>query len=338
MINIVVCTDAHADCIFFWSNLTCNQLCNLHLFPQASKLATCRVQVRTSRFQCLFSQIHLIHNFTNISLHTIGYNIGVRSVNLWYAGRQLDGLLAELETNVSVLIRMNEATQKYGVFAQIVAVKQLQGTSCEGDEIQSLDEILTVASETGNGGLHGHVVIAQLDLFVIFQDWDSALALIKKSGKVRQEAFGAYGCVRFSVLEALISLQGVRRSKSWMEKKKWKKRAKKTMKLIGSWLKKGNVNVVGWNHLLMAELHAIQGESAQAKEEYKSAITVATKNGFLHDRAIAHEHASQFYLREKDTYWAKYHLEKAEVSFGDWGATAKVKQVADQRKILFGES
>ena len=111
------------------------------------------------------------------------------------------------------------------------------------------------------------------------------------------------------------------------------------MKLIGSWLKKGNVNVVHWNHLLVAESCALQGQGKynQAKEEYKSAIAVATKNGFLHDKAIAHELAAQFYSRGGDSYWANYHLERAELSFRDWGATAKVKQVADQRKILVGE-
>lgn len=244
----------------------------------------------------------------------------------------------ELETNVAALIQLQETTPIMGAYAQILAVKKLQGLSCSGDKFESLDEILNVASETGNSGLHGHTIIAQMDLLVIFQDWDSAMTLLEKAGNVREEAFGSFGCVRFTVLEALICLKGVQGSKTWIEKIKWKRRAKKTMKLIGSWLKKGNVNVVHWMHLLRAESFAVQKKSAQAKEEYKSAITVATKSGFLQDKAIAHELTGQFYAKEGDPYWASYHLERAEVSFADWGATAKVKQVAEQKKILIGES
>lgn len=243
-----------------------------------------------------------------------------------------------MEANVNALIQMNEATQKYGAFTQILAVKELKGSSCEDDEMKSLDDIAAVASETNNGGLLGHVIIAQLDLHVIFQDWDSAMALVQKAGNVRQESFGSFGGVRFTVLEALTCLKGVQGSKSWMAKRRWKRRAKKTIGIIGSWLMKGNVNVVHWMHLLKAESFAIQGKVAQAKEEYKSATMAATKNGFLQDKSIAHELAGQFYARERDMYWAKYHLDCAEESFADWGATAKVERVAEQkRRLLMSE-
>ena len=227
--------------------------------------------------------------------------------------------------------------QKYGAFTQILAVKKLQGASCADVEIKSLEDIVAVASETNNGGLRGHVVIAQLDLHVIFQDWDSAMALVQKAGNVRQDSFGSFGGVRFTVLEALTCLKGVQRSESWMAKNRWKRRAKKTIGIIRSWLKKGNVNVVHWMHLLTAESCAIQGKVAQAKEEFKLAITAATKNGFLQDKSIAHELSGQFYARERDMYWAKYHLDRAEESFADWGATAKVERVAEQKELLLKE-
>ena len=62
------------------------------------------------------------------------------------------------------------------------------------------------------------------------------------------------------------------------------------MKLLRVWLKKGpNPNLVHSMHLLEAEKAALQGKKAEAEYNFKRAISVATKNGFLHDKALAHD-------------------------------------------------
>ena len=109
------------------------------------------------------------------------------------------------------------------------------------------------------------------------------------------------------------------------------------MKIIRSWLRKGNVNVVHTMHLLTAEHAALKGNTAKAEEQFKLAVSVASKNGFLQDRALAHELAGAYYASKGDDYWANYHLDCAERSYLDWGATAKVEELARRKLASLGE-
>ena len=59
------------------------------------------------------------------------------------------------------------------------------------------------------------------------------------------------------------------------------------MKLLRVWLKKGpNPNLVHSMYLLEAERAVLQGKKAEAEYNFKRAISVATKNGFLHDKRL----------------------------------------------------
>ena len=104
---------------------------------------------------------------------------------------------------------------------------------------------------------------------------------------------------------------------------KWKRKAVKAINGIQNWLKDGNVNVVHMYHLLKAHLAVLNGKDLIAQKQFKLAIAAATKNGFIHDLALSHEMASEYFGALNDDYWRKYHLEKARTSYFDWGATAK---------------
>jgi len=209
--------------------------------------------------------------------------------------------------------------------------------SCAGDEMESFQDILKFASESGNKSVRAHVLTHQMDVLAIFQDWNSAADLLLEAGNLRTDTKAIFGSVRFTFLEALISIKVAQASTSRASKTKWKRRAAKSMKIIHSWLKKGNVNVVHMMHILTAEFAALKGNGAKAEEQFKLAITASTKNGFLQDKGLTHELTGKFYLAQGDTSSARYHLERAEVSFSDWCATGKVERLVEQKKALLGE-
>mmetsp|Transcript_35441 Transcript_35441/g.57807 ORF Transcript_35441/g.57807 Transcript_35441/m.57807 type:complete len:108 (+) Transcript_35441:876-1199(+) len=106
------------------------------------------------------------------------------------------------------------------------------------------------------------------------------------------------------------------------------------MKLMCTWLKKGNVNVVHPMHLLNAECAALKGNKTDAKEMFKAAAAVAARNGFLQDKALAHELAGMYFEAQGDEYWAKFNMDRAHQSYLDWQASAKAEGIAERRKSL----
>ena len=98
-------------------------------------------------------------------------------------------------------------------------------------------------------------------------------------------------------------------------------------KILRGWIKSGDVNLVHYLHLVEAEYAALQGKSDQAENNYKSAIAVASRNGFVQDRALAHELASAYFESKGDTYWKDHHMERCKEYYLEWGATAKFRQL-----------
>lgn len=96
------------------------------------------------------------------------------------------------------------------------------------------------------------------------------------------------------------------------------------MNQIQKWVKAGNVNTLHMLHLLRAEQARVQGKVAVAEKEHGEVIATSSRNGFTHDRALAHERFMQYHLKKsEDTYWARHHYDKAlQALLNDWGATA----------------
>ena len=105
-------------------------------------------------------------------------------------------------------------------------------------------------------------------------------------------------------------------------------------------MKSGNANVVHTLHLLSAEHAVLEGNKSAAEEQFKLAISVAARSGFLQDKGLAHAHefSGRYYEAKGGTYWARYHFECAEKSFAHWGAIAKVKQLREQKVALLGNA
>lgn len=251
-----------------------------------------------------------------------------------FAARPLDSVQEELETGADVFARVSQSTLRWFLFPYLLLVKKLRGVSCDGgDEVQSYDELLKVSSDTGNATLRTHTFVVQLAFLVIFQEWESALTLLVEAGNIRDAIPGQAASVNLTWMEGLVYLKAAQASTAWMKRNKWKKKAMVSMKMLRGWLKtgNGNGNIVHTIHLLTAEYSILKGNKAKAEESFKSSISVATTNGFMQDRGLAHELASAYYAAKGDDYFANYHMDNAARSFLDWGATSKVEQLKSKR-------
>jgi len=251
-------------------------------------------------------------------------NLANRVIHLYYSGRPLGGLQKEIKANIDAFSELKEDECKMIPLYILFQVESLLGIKSEMD----LDTVKQLALESGNQNVLAGIDTVKLELHVIFRRWNEAINLLDGCGDHRAVLAGLILTPRYTFLEALISIRASQdKTIPWLKRRKWKKRAAKSIKLIRGWVKNGNINFVHCLHLVEAELAVVNGKNDKAETSYKAAITAATTNGFIYDRALSHELASSHFDKKGDDYWRDYHLERCQNCYKDWGATAKIYQL-----------
>ena len=252
----------------------------------------------------------------------------------YYAGQKLEEVDRLTSANVGL---QNEAVQKLdgsltqshilGSLIQVwyLVVSELRGRELDESEL-NFDGIIKFSNEINNPALKSYAFTGQLELKVIFSEWDKAIDILEEAGDVRAVLVALFIGVRFTFLEALVLIKAAHASETWYKRWKWKRKAIKSINIIRKWAKKGNVNVIHYLHLLEAELAVLNGNNNVAENSYQLAITVAEKNGLIQDLAISHELASS---SMGDDNHRDYHMKNAIKCYCEWGATKKVRQLKD---------
>ena len=174
-----------------------------------------------------------------------------------------------------------------------------------------------------------YVSAVNLELQVFFGQWETATQMLVEAtaGDVRAALKGPYAGIRFTFLESLVCFRAAR-SSSGLTRWRWKRRGVKSLKIIRTWVKKGNVNLEHSLYLLEAELGILESQKKKVAGFYNCAIALAEKRGFLQDHALANELASAFFKEIGDDTKEDFHLQQAVKSYSEWGATSKVDQLS----------
>eukprot|EP00542_Grammatophora_oceanica_P003033 CAMPEP_0194066906 /NCGR_PEP_ID=MMETSP0009_2-20130614/86276_1 /TAXON_ID=210454 /ORGANISM="Grammatophora oceanica, Strain CCMP 410" /LENGTH=492 /DNA_ID=CAMNT_0038719899 /DNA_START=57 /DNA_END=1535 /DNA_ORIENTATION=- len=114
-------------------------------------------------------------------------------------------------------------------------------------------------------------------------------------------------------------------------KRKYRKIREQSIALIHTWEKKG----VPWvSHMLLilrAERDRLNPKKGQreVKAAYDAAIRMASRTGYVNDCALANERCARYYFHEVgDDGWGLFYLKKAVKLYKEWGANAKLDQLA----------
>ena len=248
-----------------------------------------------------------------------------RCLNLYFTGRSLDSIQEEVGASIDVLTRLKQGEQRALVEILQITVKKLRGIDTEGND-EKMNSIEEAAIATGDSHQAAYVSSFKLEVLVVLQKWEEALEFVQKANEIRDSTKSAFLSVRFTFLEALTYLKAAQ-IVTGFNRIKMKRRGKKAMKLLRGWAKNGNVNVVHYLHILEAEVFFLEGKMKKAGESFKVAISSSRRNGFLHDRALAHELSSSFYAARGDEFWSNYHIECAKTCYKEWGCSKKVDQL-----------
>jgi hypothetical protein len=116
-------------------------------------------------------------------------------------------------------------------------------------------------------------------------------------------------------------------------KRQYRKEAKRVHKTITSWAKKGNPNLQHYQLLLNAESDVLDGDLDGAEIWYKSSIVAATRQGSIHESALASERYGEFLLnKRKDPDEARHKFGNAIRYYSEWGASRKAHLLREKHE------
>lgn len=115
----------------------------------------------------------------------------------------------------------------------------------------------------------------------------------------------------------------------------YKIEARKRLAKIHKWASGGNPNVKHYQVLLQAELAVVDNKKSAAKNLYKSAVEIATSQGFVQDAALANERFGEFLLHcMNDKEGAALRIKRACSGYSEWGAHGKVESLEEKYSNL----
>ena len=211
--------------------------------------------------------------------------------------------------------------------AYLLVVRRLRKLVSADEANRDFEELLKAVEP--HSTVFYTVKMMQLELFVLFQDWKSAMLCLTEASDTRKGKGEGYHQVNVSVrgmfLEALVQLKTSKYATSWLARRKGKRKMIKTLRRLNALVKQGNDHVRHYMHILLAECSVLEGNVGAAEDNFKTAISIAELVGLFHDKALAHDLASAWYKEREMDNWADFHLECSRNLYAEWGAAAKVE-------------
>lgn len=201
-----------------------------------------------------------------------------------------------------------------------------------GDAMNEAD-VLQVCHETKNSAILSQIYDLKMQLAYLFSSYDLLPDLLRQSEGLDEHMMASAMQPRHVFYRGMAYYALARHHvKSRRLRLKWMGKGNHIAKRIARLSSAGNVNCVHMVDLLAAERMALTGRIREAKRLYGIAIALSSRNGFLQDRALAHERAAISCLDNKDLYWASHHFELAHECYESWGASAKAKHLQEKYK------
>ncbi|MGI6357855.1 MAG: helix-turn-helix transcriptional regulator [Bacillota bacterium] len=112
------------------------------------------------------------------------------------------------------------------------------------------------------------------------------------------------------------------------------KTLRKNQRQMKRWAKSCQENFLHKYLLVAAETARLRGKREQAMSLYEQAIRSARQNGYRQNEALANELAAKFHLQQGWERIAATYLRDACRGYGSWGASAKVRELAERYPSL----
>lgn len=242
----------------------------------------------------------------------------------FFMGEPLDQLSQRLPANMAIIAAMKQSYIWNWVAFHLQIILRLRGATERPNELGLFDEESWLASAREANDRCGlaYYFLGKLSACYLLGEVYPGEALDKLAEVTANQAgFQAAFAVPVFYLYAALTLlkQGSSLSVSDLDKiREYRNRLENLARLAP-------MNFQHKCDLLAAELARIDGEEWQAVRLYEQAIVGAARNGFLHEAAISHELAANFYLEHGMEGIAQHHIRSAHEGYAQWQAWAKVR-------------
>jgi predicted ATPase/signal transduction histidine kinase len=238
---------------------------------------------------------------------------------LFSQGSPLDEVLAAVDHGLGLAKRFDHAPA--GTFLALVqsGLRDLAGTA------RGQAAPLPETASPLNAGLY-HIL--RLQTAYLLGDLDAADAAARAAAEKLPFLGGVFfwivDCALYDALTAAAQLE----SAGTDRRAALRARIDGHLRELEAWAELCPENVLHKVRLLEGEIAAVEQRPLDAARLYERAIDRATREGFIHDAALAHERCGRMYLRFGLRRDAETHFADALRGYVRWGATAKVRLLA----------
>src|SRR5258706_12764045 len=164
-------------------------------------------------------------------------------------------------------------------------------------------------------------------------DYTGALAAADKAKALLWSSTAHFPLIDYYYYAAL-TVAALHENASAGERKGWRERLATYQAQLREWADNYPPTFGDKHALVSAEIARLEGRDADAMRLYEEAIQLARENGFVQNKAVAHELAAGFYLARGSMTAGRTHLGEARGCFARWGADGKVRQLDERMAPL----
>jgi PAS domain S-box-containing protein len=188
------------------------------------------------------------------------------------------------------------------------------------------EQMLPIILETGDVYSLFEIYFLRLYLGYLFGDLDRA---ISHAPLAEQNLSGSSGLICSAIFYFYDSLTrlAIFSTASESEQSEILTKVAANQDKMRFWEQHAPMNFAHKVYLVEAELARVLDRSADAREYYDLAISLAQEHEYLNEAALAYELAGKFYLAKGQKHTARHYLQDACYAYQRWGANAKVRDL-----------
>lgn len=256
----------------------------------------------------------------------------------WYSSQRLDQLQKSLD---SYCDSMREHQQE-AIWASLTPFHQevlnLMGHAPDplvlSGDAMDLDSMLVKSIGSHHKFVSQLILSIRMEVSFLFHDYAGAAKMLDDLDDPEEVFPGSFIVCRQKLFEGLTCFQ-MARVTSGQERRKFVKRGGTVVVKMEKWKKAGSMNCAHMYYLLSAESAAAQKKHSQAKAFFAQAIATAQSNGFLQDKALAHERACLYFHGIDDKNLASENMFEAFHGYSSWGANGKARHLSNSHPFDF---
>lgn len=260
-------------------------------------------------------------------------NTNIYCIQAFLCGRPLQRVEEETRAYSELYRQFKQITNRNYNEVYRQAMLNLIGKSADPVKLtgEAYDEDLMIAQNAERSDKTGTFFIHfnKLLLGCFFRRYEEAVAHAAAARKLLDAVLSKFEIPNHHFYEAL-SLIALAERTTGPRRMRLLWRARRDMAKLKGWAVTAPENYLHKFHLCRAELARISGRENEARIAYDQAIQGASIHEYLHEQALAYELAGRFYDGTGRPVLAEFHLRAAYSAYREWGADAKLQDLAAQ--------